>query len=48
MNNELNKKQIVCNPNYYAVYGLLIGDALGCRLNLVIEKLFIEENSNIY
>lgn len=32
MNNELNKKQIVCNPNYYAVYGLLIGDALGLPL----------------
>lgn len=32
MNNELNKKQIICNPNYYAVYGLLIGDALGLPL----------------
>lgn len=32
MNNELNKKQIVCNPNYYAVYGLLISDALGLPL----------------
>lgn len=32
MINELNKKQIICNPNYYAVYGLLIGDALGLPL----------------
>ena len=32
MINELNKKQIICNTNYYAVYGLLIGDALGLPL----------------
>lgn len=32
MINELNKKQIICNPNYYAVYGLFIGDALGLPL----------------
>ena len=32
MINELNKKQIICKTNYYAVYGLLIGDALGLPL----------------